>query len=135
MSNFFVNDKTYKDRLDICRDCPMLFKATMSCKRCGCFMRIKAKMSSMSCPDKKWLPTGKESASKDLPQVLIDECINIMPDLKGGKAKDQQTKKRMIELYNTIYNAHYKPTTSCPPCISTCYLGVKKVAENNNKNK
>ena len=135
MSNFFVDDKTYKDRLDICKSCPQLFKPTTSCKRCGCFMRIKAKISSMKCPDNKWLAQGKDKASKVIPKVLIQECIDIMPHLKGGKAASQEVKRRLIELYNTIYNANYNINTSCPSCVSTCYLGVKTIVENNIKNK
>ena len=135
MSNFFVDDKTYKDRLDLCKSCSQLFKPTTSCKRCGCFMRIKAKISSMKCPDNKWLAQGKDKASKVIPKVLIQECIDIMPHLKGGKAASQEVKRRLIELYNTIYNANYNINTSCPSCVSTCYLGVKTIAENNIKNK
>ena len=48
-------------------------------------------------------------------------------DLKTGRAKDVQAKKRMIETYNTIYMTSYKPTTNCGSCISTCYDGIKKL--------
>tara|TARA_R110002050_G_scaffold24443_2_gene65448 strand:- start:1707 stop:2105 length:399 start_codon:yes stop_codon:yes gene_type:complete len=131
MSNFFVDDKIYKDRLDICRECPMLFKPTMSCKRCGCFMKVKAKIGRMSCPDKHWLPVNPKECTTDIPKQLIQECIDIMPKLKGGVADSQQTKKRMIELYNTIFNTHFNPSTNCSSCISTCYSGVKKIAKEN----
>jgi len=132
MSNFFVDDELYNERLDICKQCPMLFKPTMSCKRCGCFMKIKAKIGRMSCPDKKWLNV-KDSANTttDIPQQLIQQAKDLMPRLKGGKAKDQATKKEMIELYNATHDAHFNPNTGCSSCISTCYSGVKKIAENN----
>lgn len=41
-------------RLKICRECPSLFKPTMQCKECGCFMRIKTRLKSASCPIGKW---------------------------------------------------------------------------------
>ena len=133
--SFFVDDAMYQERLGICKACPQLFKPTTSCKRCGCFMKIKAKIGSSSCPDKKWLPTGANECSTDIPSVLIQECIDIMPYLKGGKAASQEVRRRLITLYNGIYNTHYNPNTSCPSCLSTCYLGVKTIAEKNIKNK
>ena len=132
MSNFFVDDKLYNERLDICRDCSMLFKPTMSCKRCGCFMKIKAKIGRMACPDKKWMHVKyTPEMSTDIPKELIQQAKDLMPRLKNGKAKDQATKKEMIELYNATHNAHYNPNTGCSSCLSTCYSGVKKIAENN----
>jgi len=44
----------YEERLNICRECPRLFKPTMQCKECGCFMRIKTRLKSASCPIGKW---------------------------------------------------------------------------------
>ena len=128
-TNFFVDNNTYQERLDICKTCPMLFKPTMSCKRCGCFMKIKAKIGMMSCPDKKWLQVNPKECSTDIPPQLIKECIDIMPDLVGGKAKNLSVKRKLIELYNTIYNTHFNPNTGCSSCISTCFSGVKKIAE------
>jgi len=131
MSNFFTNKKDYESRLDICRACPMLFKPTMSCKRCGCFMRVKAKISSMSCPDKKWLPINSTGLSTEVPQELVQQCIDMMPMLKGGKARSQAVKREMIELYNAIYSASFNPNTSCGSCVSTCYSGIKEIADKN----
>jgi hypothetical protein len=48
------NSLYYKERLEICRQCPRLFKPTMQCKECGCFMRIKTRLKSASCPINKW---------------------------------------------------------------------------------
>lgn len=44
----------YKFRLSTCEKCEFLFKPTFSCKKCGCFMKIKAKIDSMNCPIGKW---------------------------------------------------------------------------------
>jgi len=42
------------ERLDICNDCPSLFRPTWTCKECGCFMKIKARLESSTCPLGKW---------------------------------------------------------------------------------
>jgi len=41
-------------RLEICRPCENLFKPTFSCKKCGCFMKIKTKLEEATCPEGKW---------------------------------------------------------------------------------
>lgn len=40
-------------RIDICNSCEH-FSATRQCKKCGCFMDIKAKLEQASCPLGKW---------------------------------------------------------------------------------
>lgn len=47
-------DSYHVARLQICKECPRLFKPTMQCKECGCFMRIKTRLKSASCPIGKW---------------------------------------------------------------------------------
>ena len=39
-----------------CLGCEHFIKATGSCKKCGCFMKIKTRIASASCPDNppKW---------------------------------------------------------------------------------
>lgn len=44
----------YTQRVDICSGCDRLFHPTFQCKECGCFMKIKAKLSDASCPLGKW---------------------------------------------------------------------------------
>ena len=46
---------------------------------------------------------------------------------KTGKAKDHESKKIMITLYNTIYNTNYSTGTSCGSCLSTCFDGIKNL--------
>jgi hypothetical protein len=48
-------DKTVAfERLDICKGCDRLFEPTFTCRECGCFMKIKARLSASSCPIGKW---------------------------------------------------------------------------------
>jgi hypothetical protein len=48
-------------RLEICSECPRLFKRTYTCKECGCFMKIKTNLKNAECPLGKW---GKYEDSK-----------------------------------------------------------------------
>jgi predicted Zn-ribbon and HTH transcriptional regulator len=46
-----------KQRLDICLDCDRLFELiphAPQCKECGCFMKVKTRLKSSSCPLGKW---------------------------------------------------------------------------------
>ena len=41
-------------RLEICEACPSLLRFTHQCKECGCFMKLKTKLSNAECPLGKW---------------------------------------------------------------------------------
>ena len=128
MNKFFVPDEIYEERLAICKECVYYFKPTGSCKRCLCFMKLKARIAPMSCPQSYWLKTTEViKAPDDLPQEIIDEVLDMWKDLKTGRAKNQAAKKRMIETYNTIFNTSYSVGTNCGSCISTCFDGIKKL--------
>jgi hypothetical protein len=43
-----------EERLQICSTCPQFIKATKQCKKCGCFMNLKAKLENATCPINKW---------------------------------------------------------------------------------
>tara|TARA_Y100001963_G_C6583532_1_gene354609 strand:- start:230 stop:628 length:399 start_codon:yes stop_codon:yes gene_type:complete len=127
MNKFFVPNEIYEDRISICKECVYYSKTLGQCKVCLCFMKIKARLAPMSCPNKYWDKTTEIETPDDLPQELINEILDIWKDLKTGVAKDQQAKKKMIELYNTIYNSNYNTGTNCGSCLSTCYDGIKKL--------
>ena len=127
MNKFFVPNEVYEDRIAICKSCIYYFKPTGTCKRCLCFMKIKCRLAPMECPQKYWDKTTEVEAPDDLPQEIIEEILDIWKDLKTGRAKDVAAKKKMIELYNTIYMTNYKTGTNCGSCISTCYDGIKKL--------
>lgn len=127
MNKFFVTNEVYEDRIAICKGCVYYFKPTGTCKDCGCFMKIKARLAPMECSQKKWEKTKEVEAPESLPQEIVDEILDMWEDLKTGRAKNQAAKKRMIETYNTIYNTNYGVRTNCGSCISTCFDGIKKI--------
>ena len=127
MNKFFVPNEVYEDRIAICKSCVYYFKPTGTCKDCGCFMKIKARLAPMGCSQKKWQKTTEIETPETLPQEIVDEILDMWKDLKTGRAKDQAAKKRMIETYNTIYNTNYSPRTNCGSCISTGFDGIKKL--------
>ena len=49
-----VSEEVLEERLSICSGCPQFIKATKQCKKCGCFMKIKAKLENATCPLGKW---------------------------------------------------------------------------------
>jgi hypothetical protein len=49
-----VSEVLAKSRLDICKSCTFLIKATSQCKKCGCFMQAKTKLRHAECPEGKW---------------------------------------------------------------------------------
>jgi 5-methylcytosine-specific restriction endonuclease McrA len=127
MNKFFVPNEVYEDRMAICKGCTYYFKLTGSCKVCKCFMKIKARIAPMECPKKYWSKTTEVEAPDELPQEMIDEILDLWKDLKTGRAKDHEAKKKMIELYNVIHNTNYGVGTSCGSCLSTCFDGIKKL--------
>ena len=46
--------KEREQRLNICRECDKLIKATFQCSECGCFMKIKTRIKDAECPIGKW---------------------------------------------------------------------------------
>ena len=127
MNKFFVPNEIYKERMDICKSCSHYFRFTGNCLKCLCFMKVKARIAPMACPQKYWDKTTEVETPESLPQEIVDEILDMWKDLKTGRAKDQAAKKRMIETYNTIYNTNYNVRTNCGSCISTCFDGIKKL--------
>jgi len=127
MSSFFVDKKIYKERLDICRSCNYYFKPTGNCKRCGCFMKIKASIGSQYCPEKKWTKTNEVKKLDKIPKRFVKEAKDIWEDIKTGTAKDIETKKRAVELHNVIYGTGFRPTTNCSSCLRQVKDGIEKI--------
>jgi len=134
MSNaFFVPSEVYEKRIAQCKSCQFYHSLLGNCKICGCFMKIKARISQQHCPKYYWrmhdFGYDQKNLTKDLPQDLIDEVMKLYPDIKTGRAKDHATKKKMIELYNIIFNGNYNTSTNCSGCLNTCLKGITKIYE------
>ena len=41
-------------RLEICSTCEFFRKRTQTCRKCGCFMKLKTTLANAECPIKKW---------------------------------------------------------------------------------
>ena len=134
MNKFFVPKDIYEDRMNICKGCKYYFSPTGNCRKCTCFMKVKSWIAPLECPEKYWLKTTDIESIKDFSEIpieLIKEVVDLYPSLKTGRAKDQEAKKKMIELYNTIYGSNYSVTTSCGSCISACFDGITKLYKQN----
>ena len=128
MNKFFVTNEVYEDRMAICKSCIYYSKTLGNCTVCKCFMKIKSRISSQSCPQKFWDKTSEViKAPDDLPQEIIDEILDLWKDLKTGRAKDVAAKKKMITLYNVIHMTNYNTGTNCGSCISACFDGIRKL--------
>lgn len=49
-----ADDYVITERLSKCNSCDYIFKPTMQCTKCGCFVQIKARVVKFSCPIDKW---------------------------------------------------------------------------------
>ncbi len=127
MNKFFVPNEVYEDRIAICKECTHYFRLTGNCLKCGCFVKVKSRISVMSCPINKWTKTTEVEIPKELPKEIVEEVLAVYPDVKSGRAKNQEVKKKMIELYNTIFGTSYKASTSCSSCLSSCLEGIRNI--------
>ena len=94
---------------------------------CGCDER-QEKLNKMF-PYK----TEEREYNEDSPMHLKQEILCVWQKIKDGQAPDVETKKRFVELYNTIYKTKYKPTTNCGSCLHTMWKGIKSLYEKLNK--
>lgn len=49
-----LDKRSVDERLVFCNECEKLFRPTRQCKKCGCFVDIKAKYAKSFCPLGKW---------------------------------------------------------------------------------
>ncbi|MGF1760971.1 DUF6171 family protein [Photobacterium sagamiensis] len=53
-----VDEKTYQERMEICKGCDKLLDAL--CRACGCYVELRGVMRKNSCPYRKWLAVETE---------------------------------------------------------------------------
>lgn len=49
-----VTEEEYNKRLEICKGCQFFKASSFRCTKCGCKMRLKARLRSKKCPIGKW---------------------------------------------------------------------------------
>ena len=49
----FADPDIVASRINLCKNCEFLKKHTR-CEKCGCFMKIKTRLSPAKCPIVKW---------------------------------------------------------------------------------
>ena len=55
IKRILLHDQTIIDRRWAeCQGCEHLIKLTSSCKKCGCFMKVKTRLATARCPIGKW---------------------------------------------------------------------------------
>lgn len=52
--DLIVPEHVSAERFATCLACEHLYKLTHSCKKCGCFMKVKTTLSKAACPINKW---------------------------------------------------------------------------------
>lgn len=52
--HFMVPEEVQEERVSICKTCEYYFEPTQQCKKCGCFVKLKARIAPFACPVKKW---------------------------------------------------------------------------------
>tara|TARA_R110000782_G_scaffold186862_1_gene277048 strand:+ start:15199 stop:15615 length:417 start_codon:yes stop_codon:yes gene_type:complete len=128
-NKFLTSKEVYNDRLKICKSCEYYFKPTGTCKRCGCFMRIKAKIAPVSCPVNKWQMSGAEPVAKELDQDLVQEVLDVYPFIKDRRAATHKIKEQAIEVYNVIHGTGYDKNTNCGSCVFAVWKGLSEIYE------
>jgi hypothetical protein len=53
-SKNYTNEELANARYEICLGCPQLISFSKQCRKCGCFMSLKTKLTDSSCPIGKW---------------------------------------------------------------------------------
>lgn len=52
--NNYTDSQTADNRFSICQGCPEFIALTTQCKKCGCLMKAKTKLTKAFCPLGKW---------------------------------------------------------------------------------
>lgn len=47
-----ASQELYENRMELCKECDMLLSGM--CRKCGCFVEMRAAVAKNYCPGKKW---------------------------------------------------------------------------------
>lgn len=126
---FFVTGEQRKERIAICRACPLYVATTGSCgnflhpllypksevvtidgvvvKPCGCNIAAKATLKIAQCPANKWPLILDAKLRAQIKQIVDDYAVNRRIDVSNRKI--------LTELLQKI-NPNYRPT-NCGECV------------------
>tara|TARA_R110002020_G_scaffold115102_7_gene264751 strand:- start:434 stop:814 length:381 start_codon:yes stop_codon:yes gene_type:complete len=114
-----TSNKVYNERIDICKGCKFFRKSVSQCKKCGCFMKIKAAIAFTRCPVGKW---GRE---KDLTTDQLSVLKRLLSDISPSRvSRDKNI--GLTNLYNEIFGMN-KKVSSCGSCVKQLIQDMKDV--------
>ena len=62
-----------RQRMEICHQCEFYRKSDGTCSKCGCFIRLKANLTTEACPVDRW--AGEAAEKPDAPVVLNGSAL------------------------------------------------------------
>jgi len=114
-----TSNRTYNERMSICKACKHFRKSVSQCKKCGCFMKIKGAIAFTRCPIDKW---GRE---RDLTSDQLSILKRLLKQIGGDKVKHEQN-VGLTNLYNEIFGMN-KKVSSCGTCVKQLINDLKEV--------
>ena len=82
----FTPDKQSVERMKMCLQCEYFYKPTKQCMQCSCFMPIKVRLRSQSCPVGKWGPVDNTQEDQQTTFVPVeDESLSYYRDQLGNR--------------------------------------------------
>jgi len=114
-----TSNRTYNERMSICKACKHFRKSVSQCKKCGCFMKIKGAIAFTRCPIDKW---GRE---RDLTSDQLSILERLLKQIGGDKVKHEQN-VGLTNLYNEIFGMN-KKVSSCGTCVKQLINDLKEV--------
>lgn len=116
-----TSTRNLNNRLTICKKCKHFRKSTQQCKKCGCFMQVKARIAFTKCPIGKW----------DREKNITKDQLSILRRLFKGLGRDKvnhQENVNLTNIYNEIFGMN-KKVTSCGSCVKQTVEELRKVYE------
>jgi len=114
-----TSDRTYNARISLCNACPHFRKSLSQCKKCGCFMKIKAKIAFTRCPVGNW----------ERENDLTKDQLSILKRLLNQIGTDKITHNDNIgvtKLYNEIFGMN-KQASKCGSCVAQTIKELREV--------
>ena len=116
-----ASTKNLNDRLAICNKCKHFRKSVNQCKKCGCFMQIKARIAFTKCPIDKW--DRETNITKDQLSILK----RVFEEIEGDRVTHDQN-RNLTNIYNDIFGMN-KKVTGCASCVKQTVNDLKEVYE------